>query len=472
MSDYNPILDVDSYKSSHSVQYPPGTVGLFNYLESRGGAYDRTVFYGLQYYLKKYLSTPVTRGHVEDAAEFFKKHGVPFNKEGWKGIVNDHGGYIPLRIRALPEGLVVPTHTPLLTCESTDPKYFWVVGWFETAILRAVWYPTTVATASYFVKQAIKKNLQETADDLSGLPFKLHDFGARGVSSLESAAIGGSAHLVNFMGSDTISGILLANEYYGAEMAGFSIPAAEHSTITSWGKDHEADAYENMIAQFSKPGSIYAVVSDSYDINNAVEHIWGEQLRQKVIDGGGTLVIRPDSGDPVFMVNTIAHTLDRKFGSKLNSKGYKVLNNVRIIQGDGLNPPTIDAILKSLKVAGFSGDNVAFGMGGGLLQQVNRDTLRFAYKCSAVQVETNALARGGPDREWRDVYKDPVSDPGKKSKRGRLDVIFKNIANIHDGLRTVRYEDAGLQTAMRDVFEDGEILVNHTFEGIRERANR
>ena len=466
----NLILDTDSYKASHWLQYPPGTTNVFNYLESRGGAYDRTVFFGLQYLLQEYLSKPVTQRDVSEAQDFFEVHGLPFNASGWNWIVYDHGGHIPIRIRALPEGTVTPTGVPLLTCEATDPKYFWTVGWFETMVMR-LWYPITVATLSYHLKQTIRKYLDETADDLSGLPFKLHDFGSRGVSSRESAAIGGAAHLVNFMGSDTVVGVHLANRHYQAGMAGFSIPAAEHSTITSWGRDGELAAYENMLARFAQPGKILAVVSDSYDIYVAARDLWGERLRQRVVDSGATVVIRPDSGEPVLVVNKLLHILDSQFGSTVNSKGYRVLKNVRIIQGDGLNPYTIEAILRSAKLAGFSADNLAFGMGGGLLQQVNRDTLKFAYKCSAVQVDDPNAGRDGGQLIWRDVYKDPVDDPGKRSKRGR---IGASVDETDPSLRTAWWTCNSDDPANRlePVFEDGAILRTQTFDDVRTRANQ
>jgi len=456
----NLILDTDSYKPSHYLQYPPRTRNLFNYLESRGGEYKKTVFFGLQYLLEEYLSRPISALDVDEAAEFFKAHGVPFNDQGWRGIVWDHNGFIPLKIRALPEGTVTPTSIPLLTCEATDPKYFWVVGWFETMIMR-IWYPITVATLSYHVKQDIKKYLNETADDLSGLPFKLHDFGSRGVSSRESAAIGGASHLVNFQGSDTVVGVHLANKYYNAGMAGFSIPAAEHSTITSWGKEFEVEAFDNMLNKFAKPGSILAVVSDSYDIFNAAENLWGFDLRQKVIDSGATVVIRPDSGDPIITVNKLLHILDNKFGSKVNSKGFRVLNHVRVIQGDGLSPYVIERLMASAKLAGFSVDNLAFGMGGGLLQHVNRDTLRFAYKCSAI--ERAAPLEYGEATYWFDVYKQPVDDPGKISKKGLLGT------KLEEGKFQVTHRDDPANL-LEPVFETGKILRRQTFADIRKRA--
>ena len=178
---------------------------------------------------------------------------------------------------------------------NTDPRVPWLTSYIETALLRAIWYPTTVATISYGIKEIIKEYLDQTSDDTKAqLPFKLHDFGARGTSSQESAMLGGMAHLVNFQGTDTLSAIVGARRYYNANMAGFSIPASEHSTMTSWGKEGETDAYTNMIKQFAGEGKIFAVVSDSYDIYNAVSNIWGITLKEEVKKSGATLVIRPD----------------------------------------------------------------------------------------------------------------------------------------------------------------------------------
>lgn len=466
----NLIIDTDSYKSSHWLQYPPGTTNLFNYLESRGGKYSKTVFFGLQYILKEYLSKPFTGEDVSEAAGFFKAHGLPFNLEGWNRLLKVHGGYLPLRIKAVDEGSIIPTSLPLMTCEATDPEFFWLVGWFETMLMR-LWYPITVATQSYHIKQLISKYLNETADDVSGLPFKLHDFGSRGVSSRESAAIGGASHLVNFMGSDTVAGVVMANETYGAGMAGFSIPASEHSTITSWGQENEVDAYRNMLKQFGKPGAIFACVSDSYDVYKACEDLWGEKLRQEIIDSGAVVVVRPDSGDPVFVVNTLLHTLERKFGSKVNSKGYRLLNHVRVIQGDGINDATIDSILKSAKLAGFSTDNIAFGMGGALLQQVNRDTQRFAYKCSSIQKLDDPESKACVVTvKWHDVFKDPVDDKGKRSKRGRIGLkLDPKLSSSTQGSYAV-CADEDPENLLKVRFENGNLLNQTTFAEVRERA--
>ena len=284
----NLLLMTDSYKASHFLQYPEKTERVSSYIESRGGKWDRTVFFGLQMFLKEYLSKPITQEDIDEAEAFWTAHGEPFNREGWMHILNEHVGRLPIEIEAVDEGSVIPTRNVLVQIVNTDPTVPWLTSFLETALLRAVWYPTTVATNSFSAKEVIYRALQETADDADAeIGFKMHDFGARGVSSRESAMIGGAAHLVNFMGTDTVEGVLAARRYYGEDMAGFSIPAAEHSTITSWGgPSHEVDAFRNMLKQFAKPGALVAVVSDSYDIYNAASTLWGEVLKQEVIDSG------------------------------------------------------------------------------------------------------------------------------------------------------------------------------------------
>ncbi len=450
------LLNTDSYKVSMWKQYPPGTEYVYSYIESRGGRYDRTLFFGLQAFIREYLMKPITQEDIDVADKIWTAHGEPFNREGWEYILKTYEGYLPIEIRAVPEGTVIPTKNVLVTVENTDPKVPWLTTWVETSILRAVWYPTTVATQSYEIKQLIKSYLEKTGDP-AGLPFKLHDFGARGVSSFESAELGGAAHLINFMGTDTMSGIIGAMKYYDADVCGFSIPAAEHSTITSWGRENEAKAYENMLNQFAKPGAILAVVSDSYDVFNAVKNLWGEELKQKVIDSGATVVIRPDSGNPEHVCSVLVQLLDRKFGSTVNEKGFRVLNNVRMIQGDGINYRTIDAILSNFMVHGYSADNIAFGMGGALLQGIDRDTQKFAMKCSAIRV--NGV--------WRDVQKDPITDPGKKSKVGRITLWKDGDSYITD--RENSY--FGILPVLQTVFENGEMCNPINFEQIRENSN-
>ena len=461
----NIILNTDSYKVSMFKQYPAGTTGVYSYIESRGGRYDRTVFFGLQAFIKEYLLSPINQADIDIADEILTAHGEPFNRAGWQYILDKHNGYLPVVIRAVPEGTVVPVRNVLATIENTDPECFWLTTWLETALLRAVWYPTTVATQSHKIREVILDYLEKTGDPTT-IDFKLHDFGARGVSSLESAGIGGAAHLVNFMGSDTITGVLFAREYYNAGIAGFSIPAAEHSTITSWGRDGEVAAYRNMLDQFAKPGSIVAIVSDSYDIFNAASRLWGEELRQQVIDSGATVVIRPDSGDPLTINQKLIDILGQKFGYTTNAKGFKVLNNVRLIQGDGVNELSIRSILGGFMAMGWSADNIAFGMGGALLQQLDRDTQKFAMKCSSAEI----------NREWVDVQKDPVTDSGKKSKAGRVQLWTNSGGEYASTVSTpTGWTDRGIggwTPALVEVYRDGTLVNEITFEQVRANARK
>lgn len=449
----NLILDTDSYKYSMWNQYPQGTTRVYSYIESRGGQWDKVVMFGALAFIKQYLTTPITQADVDEAEILITAHGLPFYREGWEYIVNQLDGKLPVEICAVPDGTVVGTNQVLLTIVNTDDRCWWLTTFLETALLRGVWYPTTVATNSWHSKQIIREYLERTGDP-SGLSFKLHDFGARGVSSKESAGLGGMAHLVNFMGTDTVTALQYAMRYYNADVAGFSIPAMEHSTVTSWGRDGEVDSFRNMLKQHAKPGGLVACVSDSYDIYQAC-HNWGTELKSDVINSGATLVVRPDSGDPATVVLGCLQILESYFGSETNSKGYRVLNHVRVIQGDGINHDSIREILRTITDAGFSADNVAFGQGGALLQQVNRDTLKFAMKCSAAMV----------NGKWVDVFKDPVTDSGKRSKKG-LVKLYK------DGDQFVSGVNLNLPQALVVMYRNGELLWDTTFDDVRERANQ
>lgn len=455
----NIILLTDSYKITHYLQYPQGTTGVYSYLESRGGKFPSVIFFGLQYLLKKHLEGKVVTKKRIKEAEKSLRHLFPdyeniYNRDGWHYILDNHNGRLPVSIRAVPEGEKVDNLNVLMTIENTDDNCYWLTNYLETLLMQ-VWYPITVATISFHLKELILDYLYKNGTP-EQIDFKLHDFGFRGVSSVESAAIGGSAHLVNFMGTDTLVTDLLLNNFYNSgkpKTYGFSIPASEHSTMTAWGKDGEIKAMRNMLDKF--PHGLLACVSDSYDIYNACTNIWGNKLRDRVISRDGVLVIRPDSGDPSDVVRKVIEILGERFGYELNKKGYKVLHpRVRVIQGDGMNYEKVEAVLSELHKHRWSADNINFGMGSGLLQKLNRDTQQFALKCSAVKI----------DDEWRDVYKKPVDDPEKISKKGRLKLIKSGY-----GFKTVK-EDAKGNDQLVEVFRDGVILKEYDFNSIRERA--
>lgn len=457
----NIILSTDSYKTSQYKQYPEKTEKIYSYIESRGGEYDNVVFFGLQYFIYKYLITPISMEDIDYAQEIIDAHMGPgvFNREGWEYILKEHEGRLPVEIKAVPEGTVLGTKQVLLTIENTDEKCAWLTSYLETALLRAVWYPSTVSTISYECRKLIKEYLNATSDNPdTELPFKLHNFGARGVSSHESAGIGGLAHLATgAMGTDTMEALILAKKYYGVtDMPAFSIPAMEHSTVTSWGENKEAESYRNMLDKY-KDAPLVACVSDSYDLDNAVENIWGKELREQVRQGATTVVIRPDSGDPTSVVLRTMLYLAASFGYSRNTKGYKVLNNVRVIQGDGIDLSSIKDILVAITESGFSTDNVAFGMGGALLQHCDRDTMKWAMKCSAAKVAG----------EWRDVYKAPKTDMGKASKRGRFAVV-----NRMEKLTTVPLNELGSSEMnyLRTVYKDGGLVREQSLDNIRSKV--
>lgn len=430
------VFNTDSYKVSHWLQFPPGMKGSYYYIESRGGDTDSILFFGLQAIIKKILTTVPTKEEVYAAEKFWTSHGLRFNLQGWLDLVDL--GYYPIEIKAVEEGKLVPVKEVQVTIESTDIRFAWLPGWIETRLLQ-LWYPCTVATKLFNCKKVIMDSLVKTGTPEDAL-FKLHSFGYRGVSSQESAEIGGMAELTTSMGTDTATSILAAQKYYNTDaMLGFSINASEHSTITSWGKEFELDAYKNMLDQFLKEGAIVACVSDSYDITKAITKMWGGVLKDRISNSGGTLVVRPDSGDPVEIVMRSLRQLGEAFGYKRNCKGYNVLPKcVRLIQGDGLNgPESFKNILRAMEEEKWSADNIAFGMGGGALQQVNRDTYKYAMKMSAINI----------NGEWRDVYKQPADCPWKNSKAGRFDNL-----------------------KLPTIWRDGQFVKEYTFEEVRANA--
>lgn len=458
------IVRTDSYKFSQWMQYPKGTTHVSSYIESRGGE-DKSVFFGLQAFIKDYLLTPITMKDIDRAERIVTAHGLPFNRAGWEVIVKEYGGMLPLEIQAVPEGTFMETHNVQVQVVNTDPRLWWLTSYIETALLRGVWYPSTVATKSRKMKVVIAKYLNETSDVpvMDQLMFKLHDFGARGASSGETAILGGMGHLINFMGTDTFEALEGVMGYYNTDqVVGFSIPASEHSTITSWGRENEVDAFENMLDTFGGPGKILACVSDSFDIYAACRDLWGEKLKDKIVNMGGTLVVRPDSGDPETVPVEVIKILAEKFGYTVNSKGFKVLPPyIRVIQGDGINEKSLPIILENLKKKGFSTDNIAFGMGGGLLQAWNRDTLKYAMKASAIRIDNG---------EWIGFSKDPITDKGKQSKQGRLALVYQCGVGSCSFRTLPEHVARPEENLLRTVFKNGELLIEDTFEEIRNRA--
>lgn len=452
MRENNLLLNTDSYKSSHFLGYPDNLTGVFSYGESRGGEYDYTLVLGMAAYLEDNLRDPITMRDVVEANHFFHEHGEPFNFEGWKYIVNHHKGFLPLVIKAVAEGSIVPVKNCLFTVENTDPKCAWLVNYIETSLLRAIWYPTTVATQTYVMKHGIKRYLEKTSDSLDSLPFALLDFSARGCTSLEANKIAGMAYLTQFMGSDSVAAVDYVNKLYNVKMSGYSVPATEHSVMCSYGEENELASFERLLRQLSSQGhKTISVVSDTWDIYRACEY-W-VKLAPLVRELGLTLVVRPDSGDPLVVLPRMYQILGDGFGYTTNSKGYKVMNTVKILWGDGIDATSYEGILQCVAGLGFSTETIILGSGGGLAQKVNRDTCKFAMKASAVCI----------DGFWHGIAKNPITDPGKASKKGKLDLImlngkYKTIVGHHR------------LSVLKEVYRNGRITCSDSWETIKNRS--
>jgi nicotinamide phosphoribosyltransferase len=410
----------DSYKASHYLMYPEAELmvayGEFRNSFNKDPEDNRLVFYGIRYIIENYVAVQWTVKDVEMAGAFYNSHNAgntsyPFPKDLFLKFVQENNGYFPVKIEALQEGSVINIHTPVYQIFA-EKEYSRLVTFLET-ILTQVWYASTVATLSRRTKDLIEASFADTVDEEFQflVNSRLHDFGFRGCTCVEQSIIGGCAHLLNFEGSDTMSAAYYAQFYLNAgKPVATSIPATEHSVMTSW--PNERLAIENMIDKFGGEGKVFACVMDSYDYSNALNKVL-PAVSAAHKKKGGLMVLRPDSGDPVDCILEALAAGERAAGMSLNKKGYKVLNNLSAIQGDGINYNTVKAILEAVRKAGFSAQNVAFGMGGGLLQRVNRDTMSFATKLSYI------IYSNGQKRE---IMKKPKTDSGKISFPGILKV--------------------------------------------------
>lgn len=392
------MLLSESCKVGHDQQYPPGTKYVYSYLESsrcEQEGWDEVCFFGLQYFLKRYLTGQVvTREKIEQAAKIYVQHfgdgaypstSEVFYREGWEYILQHHGGHLPMKIKALPEGSVVPTKTVLLTMVNTDPNCYWLTSFLQTLLVQ-VWFPMTVCTSSRYQKLSIQKYLEETGCEDGGcIGYRLYDFGFPGLSSVESAAMAGLGHLVNFMGTDTVMALAAAEEIYGAKRAvGTSIPAYENSTASSRGLNGELDAMRNMLDKY--PTGLVAAPSDSFDGDALKEKITGRISETSL----GQLVVGLD-GDPEETCVTIMKILLEQFAEQVTETktGHKLLPPyIRVIQGNGVDSQSIPKILNRFKEEGIAAANIFFANGGAVWQKVSRDTFKIAFKRPEIVLES------------------------------------------------------------------------------------
>ena len=471
---YGIIADGDTYKLSHMPQYIKGADKMVSYFESRGGIRDKVLNFGAQMIAKEYFLQRLTKRQVKNMITWANKHMngnmVKDLQIALDAVVDELDGKIPIRIRNAPEGFMIPINNVILTIETTlpDPRWFSLVSYFETKLVR-VWSPMTVGTTTFYVRKTILKALELSCDyPMEVIDWMFHDFGSRGTGGMEVSAFAGAAHLVNSRGTDNSVAVHALEFGYNEPMAGNSIAASEHSTTTTHGPEGEFNLVSQMFDAYANPGAIFATVIDSYDAIRFLRKIV-PQFKDRLIASGAKWIIRPDSGDPITMPIQCVIELEKIFGCTVNKKGYKVLNHVGVIQGDGIVPEQVTEILNKLMALGYSAENISFGMGGGLLQKNDRDTHKFALKCSAVRV----------NGEWIDVYKDPaVYDEDwnkidevsfKSSKRGRLELLYNKIT---DEWKTVRIEEipddlGDWKSMLETVMEDAHMVRDMTLTECR-----
>lgn len=441
------ICRIDSYKFSHPFAYPDGIKSMSSYGTARVDSKEIVVPFGMQILVKRYLTQRITMEDIDKAEAFSIAHfgRKLFARAAWEKVVNVYNGYLPLIIRTTKEGVPLRGKLPIYTVTVLDDEeLFWMSAGFETLIQRGVWYPTTIATMDYTVKKVIKRYYEQTGADMGLLPFALHDFGGRGVTCAEQAEIGGASHLVNFMGSDTVEGVLAANFYYKEAMAGFSVYATEHSIECSFGGGtDEAIAYiRHQLRKAKELGiQIVSIVLDGYNVYREAE-LCCTVLAEDIKNCGAKVVFRPDSGDMLEVIPRLLRLQEMAFGVTVTPQGYKKINNVGIIQGDGIDHLAIDMVLgKVTRLLGYAADVVIFGSGGALLQKLNRDTLKFAQKASAIQYL---------DGTWRGIAKDPVTDNGKKSLEGVLTTVRSRMNNE---LMAARLDTGPLNSEFEDIMQ-------------------
>jgi nicotinamide phosphoribosyltransferase len=485
MSFLSPVLLCDFYKLSHRAMYPEGTETVYSTWTPRASrlpGVDKVVCFGAQMALAK-ITTMFNN-------EFFRKpksrvvseyvrvvrHTLGVADPETKHIEDLHDlGYLPISVKSLPEGMLVPVRVPMMTVQNTDPRFFWLTNYLETFFSCELWKPSTSATLAHAYRKVLTKFADETVGNLDFVPFQGHDFSMRGMSSLDCAIESGMGHLLSFVGTDTIPAIQGAEHYYGArvdeETIGTSIPATEHSVQCAYGDDDRY--FEEMITRVHPHGFV-SIVADGYDFWEVMGRVL-PALKDKIMARHGKVVIRPDSGDPVSIVcgDPFAKesALSRKgavevlwdtFGGTVNAKGYKELDpHVGLIYGDAITLDRAKAILVGLAAKGFASTNIVFGVGSYTYQMNTRDTFGFAMK------STLAVING----EEHQIFKTPKTDDGTKhSQRGRVMVVKDKhgVVGVVDRL-SLAYNGEDHGDMLVEVYRDGEFLVTHTFAEIRER---
>lgn len=488
----NPINQIDFYKADHRRQYPPGTEYVYSNFTPRSSKLsnlpqefrDGVVFFGLQHLMQSFLIDTFRDGFFnKPASEVVGRYhrrmktalGVDMDMSHIEALHDL--GYLPIEIKALKEGTVVPYGVPCFTIINTKPEFFWLVNYLETVLSNMLWKPCTSATTARFYRRLFESAAYHTGAPRDLVPFQAHDFSFRGMAGPEDAAISGAGHLTSFVGTDTIPAIDLIEDYYYGdadhELIGCSVPATEHSVMCMGTKDNEIGTFERLITEVY-PAGIVSVVSDTWDFWKVVTE-YLPALKDKIMARNGTLVIRPDSGDPVKILcgdrawpdlnspisKGLIQCLWETFGGTKTEKGFRVLDrHVGAIYGDSITPDRAVQILTRLAEKGFASSNVVLGVGSFTYEHVTRDTHGFAMKA------TWGVVNG----EARDIFKEPKTDSGtKKSHRGLLRVYYSaNKITVMDQANPAWLKDSS--NLLQPVFRDGQILSASSIGEIRRRV--
>ena len=481
---FNPMLLCDFYKISHRAMYPAGTEKVYSTWTPRASrmkGIDKVVHFGTQAFIKDKLINMFNENffncpkqEVIDEYRRVIKYTLGDQDPATKHIVDLHDlGYLPLSIKALPEGALVPLRVPMLTIENTDNRFFWLTNFVETLMSCELWQASTSATIAHEYRKLLNQAAMETVGNIDFVQFQGHDFSMRGMSSLNSAISSGMGHLLSFVGTDTIPAIQGAEFYYGAniekELIGTSIPATEHSIQCAYGDDV---VYLDKMLSEVHPNGFVSIVSDGYDFWNVIGTVI-PFLKSKILARNGRVVIRPDSGDPVAIVCGDPNgktELERKgaiealwdiFGGTVSEKGYKILDShIGLIYGDAITLPRVKEIVARLKEKGFASINAVLGIGSYTYQYNTRDTFGFALKSTLCVIN-------GVEKQ---IFKDPKTDNGiKKSQKGRV-AVFQGSKELFF-LDELSSNDAVKDDLLKEVFRNGILLSHTTFAEIRDRLS-
>ena len=486
---------MDFYKAGHRQQYPEGTELVVSNLTPRSAKNanvedkDGIVFFGLQYFIKDFLIETWNKGFFdlprENVVKWYKQRMD--TSLGPDAIPVDHVhilhnlGYLPIEIKAVPEGTLVPMSVPCMTIHNTLPEFFWLTNYLETVLSAYLWLPCTSATTARSYKKLFDKYAEKTGSPKEFTQWQGHDFSFRGMSSLQSAVTSGAGHLLFFTGTDTVPAIDFFERYYGAdatkELIGGSVPATEHSVMCLGMEDNELGTFKRLINEIY-PKGIVSIVSDTWDFWKVIGE-YTVELKDEILARDGKVVFRPDSGDPVkiicgdedFIVDP--HTFEYKgavevlwdiFGGTITPEGYKLLDShVGLIYGDSISYKRAKEILERLEAKGFASANIVFGIGSYTYQYVTRDTWGFAMKATYGIV--NGVAK--------EIFKKPKTDTGEKnSAKGLLFVgadettSFK--PHLEQGVSWEKFNSP--ENMLQTVFKDGKIIKEYTLSKIRERV--